>query len=193
MEAYNLILNRRSVRRFKQNKINIAVLKKIVDAARVAPSAANLQYIEYIIVNSEEMVAKVFPHTNWAAYLDPEDSPKIGEGPSVYIAILVNTKKSSNPDLRDIGAAAENMMIATESFCLSSCWLGAIDKKVLSRVFKLPNGVRLDSLIGLGYGIEKSKMIDSDKDIKYWRDKRGQLFVPKRSFEKITHFNRYLK
>ncbi len=193
MDAYNLILNRRSVRRFRQNKINIATLKKVVDAARVAPSAANLQYIEYLIINSEEVVAKVLPYTNWAAYLDSEDKPKAEEGPSVYIAILINLKKSSNPDLRDIGAAAENMMIAAESFSLSSCWLGAIDKKEISRIIKLPNGVNLDSLIGLGYGAEKPKMIDSDKDIKYWRDKRGQLFVPKRSFEKITHFNRYLK
>jgi len=84
-------------------------------------------------------------------------------------------------------------MLAAESFSLSSCWLGAIDKKELSKIFKLPSSIKLDSLIGLGYGSESPRMLDSDKDIKYWRDKKGQLFVPKRSFEKVAHFNRYLK
>jgi nitroreductase len=193
MDSYNVILNRRSIRRFEQKKINIATLKKIVNAARVAPSAANLQYIEYLIVNSEELAPKVFSYIKWAAYLDTKESTKAEEGPSAYIALLINLNKSSNPDLRDIGAAAENMLIAAESFSISSCWLGAIDKEKLSKIFKLPKEVKLDSLVGLGYGAEKPKMLDSDKDIKYWRDKRGQLFVPKRSLEKVTHFNRYLK
>ncbi len=193
MEMYNLILSRRSVRKFKNNKINIATLKKIVNAGRVAPSAANLQFIEYIIVNGEEAVAKVLPYTKWAAYIQSEDRPNIEDAPSVYIAILIDIKKSPNPDLRDIGAAAENIMLAAEGFSISSCWLGAIGKKELSKVFKLPSSVKLDSLVGLGYGNEKPRVIDSDKDIKYWRDKRGQLFVPKRSLEKVVHFNRYLK
>ena len=193
MEMYNLILNRRSVRKFKQNKINIATLKKVVNAGRVAPSAANLQFIEYIIANGEEVVAKIFPYTKWAAYIQPEDRPSAEEGPSAYIAILINFKKSPDPDLRDIGAVAENIMLAAESFSLSSCWLGAIDKKKLSKIFKLPGSVKLDSLIGLGYGSESPRMLDSDKDIKYWRDKQGQLFVPKRNLEKIAYFNRYLR
>jgi len=60
MEMYDLILNRRSVRKFKQNKINIATLRKIVDAGRAAPSAANLQFIEYIIASGEEVEPRFF-------------------------------------------------------------------------------------------------------------------------------------
>ncbi|MCI0501584.1 MAG: nitroreductase family protein, partial [Epsilonproteobacteria bacterium] len=49
-EVYNIILNRRSIRRFKQKPILLDVLKKLVNAARLAPSAANLQPLEFYIV-----------------------------------------------------------------------------------------------------------------------------------------------
>ena len=49
MKAYDAILSRRSIRKFKQKSISIELLKKFVNGARLAPSAANLQPLEFII------------------------------------------------------------------------------------------------------------------------------------------------
>ena len=50
MSIYNTIISRRTIRKFKQIDIPIDTLKKLVNAGRLAPSAGNLQPIEYLIV-----------------------------------------------------------------------------------------------------------------------------------------------
>ena len=53
--VYYAIISRRSIRRFNQKQIPIELLKKFVNAARLAPSAANLQPLEYFIINQKEL------------------------------------------------------------------------------------------------------------------------------------------
>ena len=61
MSVYETILLRRSIRRFQQKPIDIELLRNFVNAARVAPSAANLQPLEYFIVTEEDSRSKIFP------------------------------------------------------------------------------------------------------------------------------------
>jgi len=192
-KLYNLIIKRRTVRKFSQRKITLNVLKKIINAARVAPTAANLQFLEYILVKDKKTVDKIFPYTKWAAYISPEGTPGVKERPLYYIAIVINYNRSLNPDLRDIGAAAENIILSALSFQIASCWLGAINKEKISFLLKLPKHVKLDSLIALGYPKENPRIIDSDKKIKYWRDKKGCHYVPKRPLNGILFLNNYGK
>lgn len=191
MEVYELILKRRSIRKFRQKTIEFDLLKKIVNSARVAPSAANLQFLEYIIIDDHKLVESIFPLTRWAAYIYPRGTPKEGERPPVYIAVLINLNKSKNPDLRDVGAAVENMILTALSFGIGSCWLGAIDKGEISKLLKLPPHIKLDSLLALGYPLEEPIMVEDDENVKYWRDERGKHYVPKRSLRAILFHNEY--
>ena len=56
MSIYDLILNRRTIRKFEQKPITDEMIKKYINAARLAPSAANRQPLKYIGVVSEEKV-----------------------------------------------------------------------------------------------------------------------------------------
>ena len=56
MDVYEAILSRRSIRRFQQKPIPIELLKKFVNGARFAPSAANLQPLEYFVATEKEIV-----------------------------------------------------------------------------------------------------------------------------------------
>ncbi len=56
MNIQDLIVKRRSIRRFKSEPISFNVLKKLVNAGRLAPSAANMQPLEYIVVDDAELV-----------------------------------------------------------------------------------------------------------------------------------------
>ena len=58
--VYEAILSRRTIRRFKQKPVDVKLLKKFVNAARVAPSAANLQPLEYFIISEKKLCARVF-------------------------------------------------------------------------------------------------------------------------------------
>jgi nitroreductase len=191
MNTYVLIKKRRSIRKFEQKRIKFNILKKIVNAGRLAPSAANLQFIEYIIVDDKKLVDEIFPFTKWAGYIYPEGTPKGKERPVAYIAILINEKKSSNPDLRDIGASVENMILTALEEGIGSCWLGAIDKKEISKILDLPNYAKLDSLLALGYPQESPKVVKYKNSIKYFRDKNGRHFVPKRDLKDILFRNEY--
>ena len=53
MTFYETIIKRRSIRRFKDMPVPYKILKNCVDAVRLAPSAANLQPLEYIVVDEE--------------------------------------------------------------------------------------------------------------------------------------------
>ena len=91
MSIYELIQNRRTIRRFKQETISYAILEKIVNAGRIAPSGSNLQPCEYIIVDDPQFVAQVYTQTRWAGYLPPEQGPpKENERPTAFIIILIN-------------------------------------------------------------------------------------------------------
>jgi len=56
--VYQIIMKRRSIRRFKPEKVPYEVLEKLVNAGRVAPSAANLQPLEYIVVDEENLLCQ---------------------------------------------------------------------------------------------------------------------------------------
>jgi len=60
MDVYKAIQSRRTIRRFKQRPVDVELLKRFVNAARVAPSAANLQPLEYFIVSEKRLCASVF-------------------------------------------------------------------------------------------------------------------------------------
>lgn len=191
MDLYQLILKRRTIRKFRQDRIPLSILKKIVNAGRLAPSAGNLQFIEYVIVRAPKLREKLFPHTRWAAYLSSLGTPSQTERPTSYIAIIINYYKSASPDLRDVGAAVENMILASLCFQIGSCWLGAIEKEKIAQILKLPSHCQLDSLLALGYPAEAPRVKTLEREVRYWRTKTGQHIVPKRPLKNICYINFY--
>lgn len=190
-DVYKVILSRRSIRRFQQKKIPISTLKKLCNAARLAPSAANLQPLEFFIVNKKEICSKVFETLGWAGYIKPKWTPDINERPTAYIIILVKNPDKNSWYIRDASIAAAYITIAAESLGLGSCILCKIDKKKLQKNLKIPEEYLIDSVIALGYKAEQpvvEKLVDS---VKYWRDRRDVLHVPKRSLEDIIHVNKF--
>jgi len=205
METYKTILKRRSIRSFRQKEIPLKKLKRMVNAARLAPSAANLQPLEYLVINSKALRPKVFEHLKWAGYVAPRANPKPGCEPVAYILIMINAKKTSSPirkrdelgirfsfkaDIRDVGAAAENIILTAQSCGIASCWLGAINKLGLKKAFDIPRYMDIDSVIALGYPKTVAKLSEWKKSVKYYMDKQGNFYVPKRPLADIMHLNK---
>lgn len=190
MGVYEAILSRRSIRRFQEKTIPIKLLKKFVNAARLAPSAANLQPLEYFIVTEKKLCSKVFETIGWAAYIKPKWTPSEEERPTAYIVNLI--KDPNNKwSLRDVSLASENIVLAAEEEGIGSCIICKIDKDKLQEILNIPKDMIVDSLIALGYKAEKSVVEDFNGSIKYWRDENEVLHVPKRRLEDILHINKY--
>ena len=190
MDVYKAILLRRSIRRFQQKPIKLELLKKFVNAARLAPSAANLQPLEYFVINDKELCPKVFETLGWAAYIKPTWAPSKEERPTAYIIPLVrDTSNKWYP--RDVSLASENIVLAAEEEDIGSCIMCKVDRDKLKEILKVPNEMIVDSVIALGYKAEKSIVEDFKGSIKYWRDENEVLHVPKRKLEDIIHINKF--
>ena len=94
--VYDAILSRRSIRRFQQKPVQLDLLKKFVNAARVAPSAANLQPLEYFVVTEKKLLGRVFETLGWAAYIRPRWAPNEDERPMAYIIIIVKNPPAAH-------------------------------------------------------------------------------------------------
>jgi len=189
--VYDAALRRRSVRLFKQKKIPFRILKKLINVARLAPSAANLQPCEFVVVDRQKTVKTIFPALKWAGYIKPEGNPLKDKQPSAYIVALINKKKESFDATADVSAAIENILLVAEEQGLGSCWLGAIDRKKIQRILNIPRYCEVRYVLALGYPDEQPKVESLKTSVRYWKDKKGRLHVPKRSLKAVMHRNRY--
>lgn len=185
MSVYDLILKRRTIRKFKQEPIPVDVLRKLVDAARLAPSAANLQPIKYIIVNSTDVVEAVFKHVKWAAYIAPAGNPGENEKPVAFIVMLADTEIRKSGYELDIGAAAQSIFLAALEEGIGTCWMGAINRDEIRAILSIPERYIIDTVIALGYPAESPVAEDENGSVKYYKDENGVLHVPKRKLEDV--------
>lgn len=192
MHIFEIIKTRRSIRRFSQEKLDRNFLIELVDAARCAPAKANIQPLEYIIVDDANVCHKVFETLSWAGHVRPKRNPQQGQTPTAYIVVLVNTDITTDAAY-DAAAAIENILLAAWDNGIGSCWLGAIDKLKILEVLDIDEKYQIDSVIALGKPAETPVMEDARENTKYYLDEKDVLHVPKRPLKKILHINGFGK
>jgi len=186
MKFHEMVKKNRSYRRFYEEKeISQLTLLKIVDNARLIPSAQNLQPLKYFIVEYEHRNL-VFPYLKWAGYLTEWNGPEDGERPSAYIIILSDKRISSNVKW-DHGIAAQTILLSAVSKEMGGCIIGSIDRPGLSAALDLSDDYTIELVVALGFPRENVliKEIENSEDIKYYRDKEGNHYVPKRKLADI--------
>ncbi len=154
MEAIECMMSRRSVRKFKKDPVEWDKIGKILDAARYAPSAGNLQNWKFIIVSKPEkkkVIAEASAGQYWIA-----DAPYI-------IVIIAEPEKATRfygvrgerlYTIQNCAAAAENVLLAAHAQGLGSCWIGAFDENKVSSVLNLIKEVRPQIILPIGYAEE---------------------------------------
>jgi len=187
MDLRELILQNRSFRRFDQSHaISEACLRELVDLGRLSPSGANMQPLRYLLSYEADMNARIFPHLEWAGYLQDWDGPAPGERPSAYIVILCD------PSVRmaggcDHGIAAHSILLGASERGLGGCMIGSIHRAELSQALGIGPDYEILLVLALGKPAE-TVVLEScgpDGDIKYWRDPQGVHHVPKRPLDEI--------
>jgi len=161
----------------------------IVDAARFAPSARNLQPLEYIVIDSSGPTEEMFRCMGFGG-----DTGRLeGKEPAAYIVVLINKNVPSNWCKHDSGMAIQNMMLAAWSKGIASCVLARINRDAIRKLLGVPDCYEIDLVITLGYPAEESVTEDVGKedDTAYSRDSKGVLHIPKKRLEDIMHRNRF--
>jgi len=189
----DLILGRRTIRRFEQEPVSKRHLETIVDAGRLAPSAANLQPLEFVVVDENNLKPRLFSYLKWAAYIAPAGIPPPGFEPAAYVVTLVNTAVRGDMFEYDVGAAVQNMTLAALSLGYGSCWLLSIDRDRIRDILNVPSDYRVDSVLALGRPAEDPVAEEMTDSCRYWKDAEGRLHVPKRPLRDIFHENGFRK
>ena len=127
----NPILERRSVRKFKDTKVEKELIEKLLEAADAAPSACNKRPLEFYAVSNEEKLVEI----SKAGLFTRMKSP-------LAIVVVGNLSKAlpspmSDYWLHDAGAACENVLLEAVMLGLGACWCGVHpQKRVMERVSK---------------------------------------------------------
>lgn len=183
----DLILMNRTRRRFWQDEpLSGETLRELVDLARLSPSGANRQPLKYMLSNTPERNAAIFPHLAWAGYLSEWGGPAEGERPAAYIIILCDTAISDDPGV-DPGIAAQSIMLGAVERGLGGCIIGSVTRAGLRSALDIPEQYRIMLVLALGKPREEVIIdpVGPDSDIRYWRDDVGTHHVPKRALEDV--------
>jgi nitroreductase len=187
MKLKELILKNRSYRRFYQDvPVELETLRGLVDLARLSASGANHQPLKYLLSCGPGKNALVFPQLGWAAYLKNWPGPAEGERPSAYIIILGDTNIKASFGI-DPGIAAQSILLGATERGLGGCIIATIRKEKLRQALRIPDQYEILLVLALGKPRETVRIepLESDGNIKYWRDEGGMHHVPKRSLNEI--------
>jgi nitroreductase len=175
--VWDTITTRRSVRNFSEEPVDEMVLKRCLDAARLAPSWANKQCWHFIVVNGREAVDElgiVPAHIKNAPAVivacgDPEKSGK-WEGKDYYLV--------------DVAIATEHLVLQAWELGLGTCWVGAFKEDKTRELFGIPENIRVVAIIAIGYPADKETV---DTRVKKETKKSDQ----RKDREEIVHYDRW--
>jgi nitroreductase len=147
MDFVELIANRYSVRAYKPVPVEEGKLKQLLEAARLAPTACNLQPFKFIVIHTEgkEEDLKRIYRGGWFA-----------KTPVIICACAIETEGWRRADGRnytdiDLAIAVDHLVLAAANLGLGTCWVGAFDVKAAREILKIPAGVEPLIFIPLGY------------------------------------------
>ena len=189
MEFSEAVLARRSIRRYRQERVGDDVLRKLIEFARVAPSGRNAQNLRFCVIRSRAMVKTVFDLTAWAGYVTPRRTPVWGkDAPDCFIAVTVDREKQNPVTHADAGAAIQSILLGAVSLGLGTCWIGAFDKEKARERLGLPDDVQVLYLVALGYPAETPVLEDASDagQPRYYLDENDRLHVPKLAVDDLT-------
>lgn len=149
MELLELVKTRESIRSYDPNRpVDRAVLERILEAGRLAPSAANRQPWRFIVVSSPEMLAKVRP-----CYPKPwfQDAPHILAVTGARDRAWIRAADRYNSIETDLTIAMDHMILAAEAEGVGTCWIAAFDPAVLRQALGLKENEAVFAITPLGY------------------------------------------
>lgn len=145
MDFIDIAKQRYSVRGYTDKKVETEKLEKILEAAHVAPTAANLQPIRLIVVQSEEGLAKI------------GKAAKIYHAPLAIIVCADHDKawvrpfdKKKTVDI-DASILTDHMMLQATELGLGSVWICYFKPDVLCKEFSLPSNLEPINILAIGY------------------------------------------
>jgi nitroreductase len=153
MEFFDLIKKRYSVRAYQSKSVEEEKLHKILEAANIAPTAANRQPFKIIVIytKGKEADLKRIYHRDW-----------FSQAPLVIGICAVKSEAWSRMDGKnyadvDATIAMDHLILAASDLGLGTCWVAAFDPGAAREIFGLPDDVELVAFTPLGYPADEPR------------------------------------
>jgi nitroreductase len=146
-----LLKGRRSIRRYRPDPVPDEMVGQLLEAGRWAPSASNRQPWALIVIRDETIRRQVAQH---AAYYFIRWA-HVAEAPLLIILCGEARNRIYRRFLHeDVGLAGGQIMLQAKALGLGSCWIGALDRKAISGILKLPDHLEIVALLTVGFPAE---------------------------------------
>ena len=154
MEVQEALLNRRSIRKYKDQKISKGNIDKILKAAMYAPSAMNLQAWHFVVIDDRDVLIETIKSIPYAEMLKQSAAAILVCGDSLI-------EKNESWLLQNCSASTQNILLSAHGLGIGSCWIAIhgmddVYKNVKTQ-FILPENIVPVALISLGYPNEEVK------------------------------------
>ncbi len=170
MEVYEAIRTRKSVRSYRDQKVEREKLERVLDAGRRAPSASNRQEWRFVVVQEGETRQRMMKAANNQRF--------VGEAPVVIACCAETDHHLMRCGLEcfsiDVAIAVDHITLAAVAEGLGTCWVGAFDADEVKEILGIPRDVVVVQLLALGY--------PEDASVKEKNRK---------SLEEIVHYDRW--
>ncbi len=147
MDFFELISARYSVRAYKPDPIPDTLLAQVLEAARLAPTAANRQPFTLIVLRTagrQEELRRIY-HRDWFA-----SAPLVIAACGEPAAAWVRRDGRNYVDV-DVAIAMDHLILAAAALGLGTCWVAAFDPDAAREVLRLPAAVEPIAFTPLGY------------------------------------------
>lgn len=155
MDVFEAILGRRSIRRFRDEPLEEGQLEKLLDAARWAPSAGNVQPWRFTVVTNDDVKKQLAADSYGQMF--------VAEAP-VVVGVLAVPEESARRygdrgrrlySIQDTAAAVQNISLAAYGMGLGTCWVGAFDDDAVAKTLECRPGEVPVALIPVGWPAEE--------------------------------------
>lgn len=170
MDVFEAVKTRRSIRKYQDVNVEQHKIEKILESARLSPSACNNQPWHFIVVSEKAAKERLF-----SAY--PREW--FAKAPAVIVACVNPEKAWTRKDGEtywkvDAAIAIQDMILVAHELGLGTCWVAAFDEGRVKEALGIPGGVRVVALVPLGYPAETKGIVTERKSLgdivghEYW-------------------------
>ncbi len=169
MDFLELAEKRYSVRAYKPESVPSETLQRVLEAARLAPTAANRQPFRLIVIHTwgrEAELRRIYDR-EWFV-----QAPLIIAAVAVHAEAWVRDDGKSYADI-DVAIVMTHLILAAAEAGLGTCWIGAFDVAAACEVLGLPEGIEPMAFTPLGYpadepGFKQRKPLDELVRYEQW-------------------------
>ena len=146
MAVLDVIRKRYSCRSYQDKSVEQDKLDNILEAARLAPSARNMQDWRFVVVTDKAIKSQVAATTN---------RPEVFEKAGAIIAACSNSDyvmrcgQAIGPI--DVAIALEHISLQAAGLGLGTCWIGSFDAGKVRQILAIPEDVAIIELMTVGY------------------------------------------